>query len=471
MSPRTFLRATALTAAALVSLIAAPAALAAPPANDNFAGAQVIAPATLPVNLPATNLDATFEAGEPAVFGGAAHSQSVWFRWTAPAPGPVRIDVCDFHAVNGSGNTSVGVYTGTTLGTLTKIAEGDNFCQAEFMAVQGTEYKIGFSAVFGGEGNFTLRLLSAIPASNDTFSSTTILGSALPVGAIADNTFATMQAGEPSHGGLPSTRHSLWFSWTPATSQTVRISACSPDFGARLGVYTGNAVNALTPQGIEPPFGPFCRETLFAMGGQTYRIAVAGGPFLHDEGLFTLDIHGSSPPANDDLENAQPIGPGFPVAIGASTTDATVQTGEPSTAQDAGAYATVWYRVTPSRTTTLALDTCGSSFNAVFGVFTGSQTDIDSLVRVGGVGEETHRCTGAPGYTETVGVTAGQTYLISLGGDPDREGAFALHLSDPSAPPAATIVSNGKKKRAKCRHKHGKKRRKCLRRARHNARN
>ena len=58
------------------------------------------------------------EAGEPAGLGGATDSRSVWFAWTAPATGRVRLNVCPKTYVSGALNHFLAVYTGNTLGTL-----------------------------------------------------------------------------------------------------------------------------------------------------------------------------------------------------------------------------------------------------------------------------------------------------------------------------------------------------------------
>ena len=93
-------------AALAAGLIPTASALAAP-ANDNLASAQVVGPA-LPIAEAGTTVGATVEAGE--LHPGDGHS--VWFSWTAPTAGPVRVDVCDYEVANGPGNFGLWVYTG-----------------------------------------------------------------------------------------------------------------------------------------------------------------------------------------------------------------------------------------------------------------------------------------------------------------------------------------------------------------------
>src|SRR5690349_16841972 len=63
------------------------------PANDNFAARQAIS-GPLPITVPANNIGATAEIGEPTI-GGNTAQRSIWFSWVAPAGGPMVIDMCD----------------------------------------------------------------------------------------------------------------------------------------------------------------------------------------------------------------------------------------------------------------------------------------------------------------------------------------------------------------------------------------
>ena len=58
------------------------------PLNDDFAGRTVLTGAS--ISLSASNKGATKEPGEPDHAGGTGGS-SVWWTWTAPANGEVRI--------------------------------------------------------------------------------------------------------------------------------------------------------------------------------------------------------------------------------------------------------------------------------------------------------------------------------------------------------------------------------------------
>jgi alpha-tubulin suppressor-like RCC1 family protein len=60
------------------------------------------------------------------------------------------------------------------------------------------------------------------------------------------NAAATAESGEPTHGGLAAQR-SLWWQWTAPASGTLTVDTVGSSVDARLGVYTGSLLNALTP--------------------------------------------------------------------------------------------------------------------------------------------------------------------------------------------------------------------------------
>jgi len=128
------------------------------PANDSFVNAAIITlPATNTATLAGYNTNASKQAGEPNHADNAG-GRSVWWRWTAPAAGPVTIDLRGSYF-----DTILGVYTGTAVNALTTIAGNDDLSSSPqphiqassvtFNAVAGTTYFIavdGFDADCAG---------------------------------------------------------------------------------------------------------------------------------------------------------------------------------------------------------------------------------------------------------------------------------------------------------------------------------
>jgi len=120
---------------ALLTLIGrAPAAAI----NDNFANRIVLIGSSL--TSTSYNVGATTETGEPSVASG---NSSVWWSWTAPTDGPVRITTIG----STSADTTMGIYTGTAVNALTLVASDDDAggnlkSLVTFNAVSNTTYQI-----------------------------------------------------------------------------------------------------------------------------------------------------------------------------------------------------------------------------------------------------------------------------------------------------------------------------------------
>lgn len=276
----------------VVGLLVAPAgALAAPPANDNFADREVLT-GTLPIEVTRSNVEATKEAGE-FIPGLSAAGHSIWFEWEAPSTDWVTIGSCETEFP-----TILGVFTGTEVGNLTPVASGNAdegpdclFSQRQytFKAIVGTKYVIAVDGnMFTGpeivpvqtEGEITLRLEETPPPPNDDFEeATAVVGSTSeePGGdrfyfasTQGYNWMATTEGGEPGYG--PSAGSSVWYSWTAPETASYRfgLPCCS---GLLRNVYAGNGLGELSPL----LGGEEWQEVPLA-AGTVVRIVVYGGP-------------------------------------------------------------------------------------------------------------------------------------------------------------------------------------------------
>jgi hypothetical protein len=126
-----------------------------PPADDDFASAFVIAgPAGSTRNY---TVGASKEPGEPAhAFDVGGHS--VWYRWVAPMSGPV-----EFNTVGSTFDTTLAIYTGTNVTSLSLLAANDDDTAAglhtsrlSFDAEAGVTYQIAVDGYGGDFGNFNL---------------------------------------------------------------------------------------------------------------------------------------------------------------------------------------------------------------------------------------------------------------------------------------------------------------------------
>ena len=144
------------------------------PANDDFARPQALAGAGAVAD--GTTAGGTTEAGEPdhyvtnppdSDFWIGDHS--VWYRWKAPGAGFTVMNTC-----TAAIDSILAVYTGTSIDTLTRIADNNNSeipngCAAEtygsiltFDAVAGTAYRVAVGDAGGlREDTFTLDINGA----------------------------------------------------------------------------------------------------------------------------------------------------------------------------------------------------------------------------------------------------------------------------------------------------------------------
>lgn len=281
----------ALIAVVFAALVAG-GALAAPPANDNFANAQ-----TLIVNAGSAtgnNTDATKEAGEPNHAWNRG-GKSIWFKYTAVSTGVLTINCSGF-------DTLLAVYQGSGLGSLSLAAANDDNVHLGGSTV-GSKLTLGvqpgvtyYLAVDGkfreGEpvpsGPITLDYAFGISPATDNFA-TDLGDNELYPGAhfqyyTATNVNTGKQLGEPNHAGNAGGR-SIWFKLSSSTeSRSFRLtiegkSLGDPGIGigTLLAVYQGTSLANLVPitSTIAPAFHTGS-VSVFVPAGQGFYLAVDG---------------------------------------------------------------------------------------------------------------------------------------------------------------------------------------------------
>src|SRR6266480_1173799 len=252
----------------------------APPTNDAYANGQSLSGSTGSVS--GSNVNATKETGEPN-HGGDSGGHSVWYRWTAPASTLVTIDT-----IGSSFDTLLGVYTGSSVSSLTTIAGNDDISdtnkksRVSFTPVAGATYQIAVRGWGGATGTITLTCVQTSatnPAQppNDAFANGQSLSGS--TGSVSGgNVNATKETGEPNHGG-DSGGHSVWYRWTAPASTLVTIDTIGSSFDTLLGVYTGSSVSSLTTIAGNDDISDTTRQSRVSftpVAGATYQIAVDG---------------------------------------------------------------------------------------------------------------------------------------------------------------------------------------------------
>lgn len=254
-----------------VLLPAAPALAQSAPPNDDFGTPTTISALPFTDNVDTTG--ATSAADDPATCG---NNGSVWYAFTPP-----QNEVISADTFRSDYATVLSVYTGVR-GALSSIAcnnsTGTPQTEVTFNATAGTTYFFMVSQCCGtglnGGGQLVFNVSVPAPPANDNFAGATQI-TALPFTDAADTTAATLEPGEPAPCTFPPLTGSVWYAFTPATSESVSASVGS-SFFSLLAAYTGTSINKLTPLGCGlSDQGPF---TIHVNAGTTYYFQ-AGGPF------------------------------------------------------------------------------------------------------------------------------------------------------------------------------------------------
>lgn len=110
-----------------------------------------------------SNLNASKEVGEP-IHAGVLDGRSVWWSWTAPISGPIRMSTV------GSGfDTLLAVYTGDSVTTLTTVAANDDagcgrYSSVRFASTAGIQYQIAVDGYAARQGSIVLGVFPLVSA-------------------------------------------------------------------------------------------------------------------------------------------------------------------------------------------------------------------------------------------------------------------------------------------------------------------
>ena len=333
-----------------------------PPPNDNFASRQVyIGTTNLAVGLITY---ATSEAGEPNYLGEGA-GKSVWYSWTAPASARYLISA----AASDFGPQSViAVYTGTELTNLIFVAGGAAPGNASFSAEAGTTYSISVDSVSSQSAGVVRLAIWPLPLNDEFANRYQITGTNITV--TGTNAEATSEPGEMLLG----VGNTLWWSWI--APETGRVQLGFADDGTVAEVFTGDSLTNLTLVASNPNTNEL---TFLAVAGNTYQISLDTASNSTSSIVSTTLTQTSEPP-NDGFKNAVILS-GSHVQTTGTNLGATLEPGEPSPGGSNAA--SVWWKWTAPATQQMTISTSGTSFDTVFGIYTGSALTNLTLIEAG----------------------------------------------------------------------------------------
>ncbi len=346
-----------------------------------------------------TNVGAEKDSGEPnhgLNVGGA----SIWWQWVATANGTLTMDTR-----GSSFDTTLGVYTGASVSTLSSRAQNDDAepgtlqSQVEFEATVGTNYLIavdGFNGrngvatgnvalnwQFAEEGATTGQL--AVSPASEFLSSGNLGGPFAPSNMTytITNTSAAPVAFDVITNGtfFDIDRRSAQLVPGASTTLTVSLNANAQNLGP------GTAVGSVIINGIS----------------RTVAVSVLNNSDLQDSFADRIIL-------NDAL----------PVQLLSSNADTTKEAGEPNHGGNAGG-ASVWWSYTPPTSGTLVVETTGSNFDTLLGVYRGNS--VGALQFVAGNDDNS-------GLQSLVAfeAVANETYVIAVDGFASDTGSITLSL-------------------------------------------
>ena len=127
------------------------------PGNDNFASAETFTTSSSPfIGITGSTINATGEPGEPNHTGNSGSLNSIWYSWRAPASASMT-----FSTAGSTFDTTLAVYIGSSVGSLTLVANDDddgpgNSSRVTIAAIGNITYHIAIEGFASETGNTLL---------------------------------------------------------------------------------------------------------------------------------------------------------------------------------------------------------------------------------------------------------------------------------------------------------------------------
>jgi len=429
-----------LVANQVASTLSAPAAvivetaITIPETNTNFQNRASFNPLLGPISD--SNDLATVQRGAPLP-DGVPVGNSIWFTWTPNFTGTATLTTqgSDF-------DTVMAVYTGTALSSLKAVAADDDSggfltSLVTLNVTAGTAYQIAVDGHQGASG----RVVLGFPAGTGYRILNPTSGESVPV-IVRNPASQTVGPGAPVNLSVVATSatkitYQWYFQGVPihgATASALAIAHVQP---GSVGLYDVLVANA-------------------AGSAQSELAAVQIGASQGGKPTSTGSKFGTSTTTASPAELATDLRPfssggdsaGFSVSQVFSTVGATTQPGEPQPCGQVGT-GSEWFSYTAPASGIMQINTDGSTFNTILGVYTGPGTSFASLDEVGCGYSTNYLEQGQPSVILT-NVTKGTTFFILVQGYQNSAGVAKLQigLGQPLAfrnLPASQLVTAGNK--------------------------
>lgn len=348
--------------------------------NDNFVNRALLTGSSASVTT--SNSTATKEGNEPNHADNAG-GRSLWWRWTAPSAGTLTIDT-----IGSSFDTLLAAYTGPNLNVLTSRgadddSAGNGLSRVAFAVTAGTEYQIAVDGFAAASGTVKLQL---------AFQPTPTSPSPASGLSASDNTFGDRI-------------RVAWTAGSGATSYDIYRHTTTTFASATL---LAN-VTATTYDDLSSAHGTV--YFYWVVARNSAGTSAAAGP--------ESGSHHSA--TQNDLFANRALLSGNSVNASGDNLGAGKESGEPDHAGDSGGNS-IWWSWTAPSAGTLTIDTFGSDFDTVLGVYTG--TNVAALFPVAS-NDDFNGSTSRVSFV----VTSGTVYQIAVDGYRGEAGNVQLHLA------------------------------------------
>jgi len=394
--------------------------------NDDFSNRFVMPAVSGTLND--NNSQATKEPGEPDILPGNPGGKSVWFEWQAPVSGIA------FVTTTGSAfDTMLGVFTGSSVSALTRepsaIADDDSggylTSKVWFNCVANQNYEIDVDGYWGASGDIVLtwniaETNAALPV---------ILTTPPPLTVVSNGATVTLNC--QASVGTP-----VWFLNGQPTGITgannVINSVSTSDVGAWVAQVSSGGWTVSTQ--------PSLLEINTLEDGTTGTNSAAFYKFF--DTVVSTFIQ-TSLPVIRKLNGGDTRG--YSVSQSFSTVNAQGEPGEPNIAGQIGG-SPAWYKYVAPTNGSLLVNTAGSSFNTLLGVFTGPGDSFATLTSLG-AGYTTNSLRNGQPSVFIANVPAGQTNYIVVDGYRGASGTVQLNiglgvpLSVVTTPPSQFVLA------------------------------
>ncbi|HLP83762.1 MAG TPA: FG-GAP repeat protein, partial [Phycisphaerales bacterium] len=225
----------------------------------------------------------------------------------------------------------------------------------------------------------------------------------------------------------------VWFRFSPSCDGNAIFDTFGSDFDTVLSVhsdcptlFSGNTIVCNDDHTFAAPNNRASLVSFNFTGGETYLIRVSG--YNGAKGQFTLRNLISYGVSNDNCSNAITVGQGTATFNTCSATDSNLAGSQCGTPRK-----DVWYRYISPSNGVITINTCGSSFDTVVNVYTGTQQacPANPLALVACNDDSTDICEpglSRPSYVQ-FSAPAGESYMIRVGGFNSESGPGQMTIT------------------------------------------